>query len=77
MRFGRFAKYYAVATQGILMIVILTLLGMFLGHILMDGPILPAIFGFVGMLCGLLSMIIWLLKLQREDVKKEDEKSES
>jgi len=77
MKFGKFAKYYVVATQGILMIVLLTLLGMFIGHLIMEGPLLPAIFGFVGMLTGLLSMIIWLLKLQREDVKEEDEKSES
>lgn len=76
MKFGKFAKYYVVATQGILMIVLLTLGGMYIGHLIMDGPLLPAILGFVGMLTGLLSMIIWLLRLQREDVKKKDEEFE-
>jgi hypothetical protein len=77
MKFGKFAKYYAVATQGIISIIILTLAGMYIGHLIMEGPIMPAILGFVGMLSGLLGMIIWLLKLQREDVKKKDEESES
>ena len=75
MKIGKFAKYYAVATQGIVSIVILTLSGMYLGHLIMDGPIMPAIFGFIGMLSGLLGMIIWLLKLQREDVKNNNEES--
>ena len=77
MKFGKFAKYYAVATQGIISIIVLTLGGMFIGHLIMEGPIMPAILGFVGMISGLLGMIIWLLKLQREDVKKKDEESKS
>ena len=48
---------------------------MYLGHLIMDGPIMPAILGFIGMLSGLLGMIIWLLKLQREDVKNNNEES--
>ena len=75
MKFGKFAKYYAIATQGILSIVLLTLGGLFLGKWLSDGPILPAILAFVGMLAGLSSLVFYLLKLQRRDVNNKHEKS--
>lgn len=76
MKFGKFVKYYAVATQGILSIVILTLAGIFLGKLISDGPIWPAVFAFIGMCAGLASMVFCLLRLQGKDVNKTHEKSE-
>ena len=77
MKFGKFAKYYAVATQGIVSIVVLTLLGMFIGYKINKDSYLPVIFGIIGMVSGLLSMVFVLIKLQREDGKQKDEKAES
>lgn len=77
MKFGKFAKYYSVATQGIVSIVVLTLLGMFIGYLINKDSLLPVILGIVGMVSGLSSMIFILIKLQREDGKKEDEEPQS
>lgn len=77
MKFGKFAKYYAIATQGIITIIVLSVGGLLLGLWLSNGPILPAILAFVGMIIGILSLIIWLLKLQREDVEDINEESKS
>ena len=77
MKFGKFAKYYAVATQGIVSIVVLTLLGMFIGYKINKDSYLPVIFGIIGMVSGLLSMVFILIKLQREDGKQKDEKAKS
>lgn len=77
MKFGKFAKYYSVATQGIVSIVVLTLLGMFIGYLINKDSLWPVILGIVGMISGLSSMIFILIKLQREDGKKEDEEPQS
>jgi hypothetical protein len=77
MKFGKFAKYYSVATQGIISIVVLTFLGLFIGYKINKDSYLPVILGIIGMVSGLSSMIFILIKLQREDGKKEDEKSQS
>ncbi|MBO5712144.1 MAG: hypothetical protein J6R47_04830 [Acholeplasmatales bacterium] len=77
MKFGKFAKYYAVATQGIISIVVLTFLGLFIGYLIDKDSYLSVILGIVGMISALSSMVFILIKLQREDGKKEDEKSQS
>ena len=77
MKFGKFAKYYAVATQGILSIVVLTLLGLFIGYKIDKDSYLSVILGIIGMLSALLSMVFILIKLQREEGEKEDEKPQS
>ena len=77
MKFGKFAKYYAVATQGIISIVVLTFLGLFIGYLIDKDSYLSVILGIVVMISALSSMVFILIKLQREDGKKEDEKSQS
>jgi hypothetical protein len=56
---------------------VLTFLGLFIGYKINKDSYLPVILGIIGMVSGLSSMIFILIKLQREDGKKEDEKSQS
>lgn len=72
MKFGKLAKYYAVATQGIFSIVILTVGGLFIGLAIGKNTIWPAILAVVGMFFGIATFIIYLLKLQKEEDKKDD-----
>lgn len=76
MKFGKLAKYYAVATQGILSIIILTVGGLFIGLAIGKDTIWPAIFAIIGMFFGLSTFIIYLLKLQKEEDKKEVDKQD-
>lgn len=73
MKFGKLAKYYAVATQGIFSIIILTVGGLFIGLAIGKDTIWPAIFAVIGMFFGLSTFIIYLLKLQKEEDKKNNE----
>jgi len=76
MKFGRFAKYYSVATQGIFSIVSLTLLGLFIGFMIGKDTIWPAILAIIGLILGLFTFIIYMLKLQKEEDKKKEEASD-
>lgn len=69
MKFGKYAKYYAVATQGILSMIVLLFVGLFLGRLIDKNSIWPGLLAIIGVLCGLVSFIYVLLKLLR----KEDE----
>lgn len=73
MKFGRFAKYYSVATQGIFSIVGLTIIGLIIGFQIGKDTIWPAILAIIGLVIGLFSFIIYMLKLQKEENKRKEE----
>ena len=58
----KFAKYYVVATQGLLTIVILLLIGYFIGVRIDANSVWPGV-------CGLVSFIITLLRLLKQEDK--------
>ena len=78
MKFGKFFKYYLIATQGITTILVLTLVGLFIGM----ASIWPPVLAVVGLLIGLISFIGYLLKYQNKiekskQIKKVKESEES
>ncbi len=73
----KFAKYYVVATQGLLTIVILLLIGYFIGVKIDANSIWPGILSAVGAICGLVSFIVTLLRLLRQEDKKDATKNGS
>lgn len=78
MKFKNFAKYYIIATQGLCTVISLTFVGLLIGYKINKESIWPAILAVVGMLCGLISFIFYLLKYQKNSEKnkvKEGEKS--
>ncbi|MDE6584447.1 MAG: hypothetical protein K2K15_03505 [Anaeroplasmataceae bacterium] len=73
MNFSKYAKFYVVATQGILTMVVLLLVGYFIGRAIDKESIWPGILAAVGALCGLCSFIYTLLRLLKEEEKKKNE----
>lgn len=71
--FSKYAKFYAVATQGILTIVVLLFIGYFIGRSIDASSAWPGILAAVGTLCGLVSFIYTLLKLVKEEEKTKNE----
>lgn len=73
MKMAKYAKYYAVATQGIITIVVLLFLGYFIGMKIDSESFWPGLLAALGALCGLISFIYLLLKL----IKEEDQSGKS
>ncbi len=65
----KFAKYYVVATQGLLTIVILLLIGYFIGVGIDANSVWPGVLSALGAICGLVSFIITLLRLLKQEDK--------
>lgn len=76
MKFSKYAKYYAVATQGIITMVVLLLIGYFIGKKIDEHSFWPGLLAAIGALCGLVSFIALLLKLQKKE-DKSDQSNES
>lgn len=83
MKFGKFFKYYIIATQGLMTILVLTFGGLLIGTAINKESIWPPILAVVGLLIGLISFIGYLLKYQskidksNKQRKKEKENEES
>ncbi len=69
------AKVYAIATQGILTIVVLLLIGYFIGNKIDKNSFWPGVLAALGALCGIASFIVTLLKLLKEEEKKNESTS--
>lgn len=69
------AKLYAIATQGILTIVVLLLIGYFIGTKIDKNSFWPGFLAAIGALCGVISFIGTLLKLIKEEEKKNESTS--
>ena len=57
MKFNSLAKTYALATQGILTMVVMLGLGYLIGYLIDKESAWPAILAVVGVLCGLVTII--------------------
>ncbi len=72
MKYSKYAKFYALATQGILTMVILLLIGFFIGYKIDKDSFWPPLLACIGMLCGLVIFISYLLYLGKEEDKKNE-----
>ena len=72
---GRYAKVYALSTQGILNMVVYLGIGFFIGYLIDKDSFWPPVLAVVGVLCGLVTFISYLLYLQKEADKHEKPKN--
>ncbi len=70
MKFNSLAKTYALATQGILTMVVMLGLGYLIGYKIDKDSAWPAILAVVGVLCGLFTFVTYLLYLIKEEEKR-------
>ncbi len=78
MKFSKYARFYVLATQGIITIVVLAVIGFFIGRAIDKASIWSGVLAAIGALCGLASFICTLLKLLKEEDKiKNEGKNES
>jgi hypothetical protein len=70
MKFNSLAKTYALATQGILTMVVMLGLGYLIGYLIDKDSAWPAILAVVGVLCGLFTFVSYLLYLIKEEEKR-------
>ncbi len=72
MKFGKWIKYYVVATQGIVTIVVLLLLGFWLGRYIDKDSFWPGLLAALGAICGLVSFVYLLLRMLKEEGKRKN-----
>lgn len=70
MKFNSLAKTYALATQGILTMVVMLGLGYLIGYLIDKDSAWPAILAVVGVICGLVTFVSYLLYLIKEEEKR-------
>lgn len=71
MKSQNLAKLYAVATQGILTMLVLAGLGYFVGYQIDSTSAWPPILAVAGVLIGLVIFISYLIQLDKENKKHE------
>ena len=69
MKITKYAKFYALGTQGILTMVVLGAIGYFIGYKIEKDSFWAPVLAVVGVLCGLVSFIGYLLYLIKEEKK--------
>lgn len=72
MKFGKYVKYYALATQGIMTMVVLLFVGLYIGKLINEDSIWPGLLAAIGVICGLVSFIYMLLKMLKKEEKPTD-----
>ncbi len=65
----KYAKFYALGTQGILTMIVLGGIGFYIGYRIDKNSFWPPVLAVVGVLCGLVSFISYLLCLVKEGKK--------
>lgn len=70
MKFNNLARTYALATQGILTMVVMLGLGYFIGYKIDKDSAWPAILAVVGVICGVVTFVSYLLYLIKEEEKE-------
>lgn len=73
MKFSKYARFYVLATQGIITMVVLALIGFIIGRAIDIKSIWPGVLATIGALCGLVSFICTLLRLLKEEDKVSNE----
>ena len=74
MKFSKYARFYALTTQGILTIAVLGVIGFFIGRAIDKNSVWPGVLAAIGALCGLASFICTLLRLLKEEDKIKNER---
>lgn len=74
MKYSKYLNYYALATQGILTMVILMGLGFYIGYKIDAESAWPGILATIGMLIGLFTFISYLLYLIKQEEKRKNGK---
>lgn len=69
-KYVKFAKFYTLATQGILTMVVLLLIGFFIGYKIDKDSFWPPLLACIGVLCGLVIFVSYVLYLIQEESKK-------
>lgn len=76
MKFSKYARFYMLTTQGIFTIIVLAIIGYFIGRAINVESVWPGVLAAIGVLCGLVSFIYTLLKLLKEEDKNKNEKND-
>ncbi|MBR3617899.1 MAG: hypothetical protein IKN46_04415 [Acholeplasmatales bacterium] len=76
MKLNSLARTYALATQGIITMVVMLGLGYLIGYKIDKNSAWPAILAVVGVICGLVtfvSYLLYLIKTEEKEKKKNDQ----
>lgn len=76
MKFNNIARTYALATQGILTMVVMLGLGYFIGYLIDKDSAWPAILAVVGVICGVVTFVSYLLYLIKTEEKEKKKKND-
>lgn len=76
MKLKELAKDYALATQGIFSLVIMTALGFGIGYLIDKDSFWPAVLAIVGLFVGLSCLITYLLIIAKDREKANKKKKE-
>ncbi|MBR6071611.1 MAG: AtpZ/AtpI family protein [Acholeplasmatales bacterium] len=76
MKLGKYAKIYALGTQGIFSMAIFSVIGFFIGYYIDKDSFWPVTLAIVGLILGFFNLMISLLylaKMADKERKKSDE----
>lgn len=73
MNLSKGIKYYVIATQGLLTMIVLTLIGYYIGYLIDKESFWPGVIAAIGAIIGLVYFIRLLLKIMKEEDKKKNE----
>ena len=79
MKVGKYANTYAMASQGIISMAVLGIIGFFIGRWIDKHSVWPAILAIVGVLFGLFTLVgnlIYILKQEEKEKQKQLNKEE-
>ncbi len=72
MKLGSFLKDYATITQGIFSIAVYALIGYGIGYLIDKDSFWPVLLLVIGIILGLITFIVFLLKLLKNEHRKEE-----
>lgn len=76
MKFGKYFKNYIMITQGIFAIIGYSILGLIIGLAIDKESLWPAILTIIGLIMGLISFVMCIIKFIKLQNKIEDEGGE-
>ena len=79
MNLGKYAKIYSLSTQGILSIGVYSIIGYFIGYAINKDSYWPVLLAVIGMILGLgtfISYMLYLIKEEEKQKKKNEQKTD-